>query len=68
MRTIPHEELMLLTPECACCKARTTRIILSGTTWNESGGYLFHCLNSGRITPIRDIEAVIRTGRQEQFE
>lgn len=65
MASIPDEEIMKLRPICNCCKKRLTRIILPQTPWNESGQYLFHCLISGKVTPIRDIEYVIRTGRQE---
>lgn len=65
MPSLPDEEIMKLRPMCNCCKKRLTRVILPHTPWNESGQYLFHCLISGRVTPIRDIEYVIRTGRQE---
>lgn len=65
MPSLSHDELMRLTPECTCCRRRLTRIILASTEWNDSGDYLFHCLQSGRITPIGDLEAVIRTDRQE---
>ena len=62
---ITPDDIIHLRPECACCRQRVTRVIMASTPWNDSGGYLFHCLLSGRITPIVDIETVARTGRQE---
>ena len=65
MASVSEGQLMKLRPACACCGKRVTRIILAETIWNGSGGYLFQCLGTGKITPIADIEFVIRTGMQE---
>jgi len=57
---IDEEKLMELKPRCPCCRKRETRIILPNTSWNQTGNYLLHCFLTGRVTPIEDIEALLR--------
>lgn len=62
---INEEDIYNLTPLCNCCRKRMTRIIMPHSGFNESGDYLFHCKLSGKITKVKSIEDVIKTGKQE---
>ncbi|NCO36720.1 MAG: hypothetical protein AUJ92_11060 [Armatimonadetes bacterium CG2_30_59_28] len=62
---ISEEEIYELKPMCNCCRKRVSRIILPHSDFNESGDYLFHCKLSGKITKIKNIDEIVRTGRQE---
>jgi hypothetical protein len=64
MLHIDEDRLMDMRPRCPCCRKRNTRIVLPSTSWNQTGQYLLHCKLTGKVTPIDDIEALIR--REEE--
>ncbi len=60
--------LMELRPRCPICHTNMTRIILPETEWNETKQYLLHCKHCGRVTPIENIEEVVKRTLEEQEE